>query len=175
VATHVISLDPTLVLFTETESHRPVVYIGLSPLLGSVVFADMEQYNTNPDVVRFVSHLGGHARSFERLRTLLVQRRDKPTYDDLFSEFKKFLVFDDPSSLNLPVKLIVDCLLGRKVNMADLAGNSKLVSYYVQQVCKPENVTLVYFMCMISFHCFLFPPSGANSAIRRCLSFNGSA
>ena len=95
----------------------------------------MAQYNKNPDVMRFVSHLGGHARSFEWLRTLLEKRRDKPTYDDLFGEFKKLVVADQPASFEIPAKLIVDCLLGRTVKIFDLLSNGKPVSYYVQQVC----------------------------------------
>lgn len=118
-----------------SASGRPVKYIALPPLLGSVVFADMQQYQ-NPEVARFVSHMGGHPRSFEWLRAALKQRRDKPTYDDLFGEYKKSVSAAENASINIPAKLIANCLLQNTVNFFDPAGaiDSKPISYYIDQV-----------------------------------------
>ena len=118
-----------------SASGRPVKYIALLPLLGSVVFADMEQFQ-NPEVARFVSHMGGHPRSFEWLRAALKQRRDKPTYDDLFGEYKRSVSADELTSISIPAKLISHCLLRHTVNFFDPAGaiDSKPILYYVDQV-----------------------------------------
>ena len=118
-----------------SASGRPVKYIALLPLLGSVVFADMLQFR-NPEVARFVSHLGGHPRSFEWLRAALKQRRNKPTYNDLFGEYKKSITADEHASINIPAKLISQCLLRHTVNFFDPASaiDSKPISYYVDQV-----------------------------------------
>ena len=101
----------------------------------------MKQYE-NPEVARFVSHLGGHPRSFEWLRTALKQRRDKPTYDDLFGEYKKSIIADENASINMPAKLIVDCLLRRTVSIFDPSGaiDSKPISYYIDQVGKSCDI-----------------------------------
>ena len=112
-------------------SGRPVKYIALPPLLGSVVFQDVKEYKANPEAVRLVSHLGGHPRSFQLLRSVL-ERFKGASYDMLFGLLYDDMVARDETARDTPPELIADCLLGREVDYYGTVGG-KPYSYYVEQ------------------------------------------
>ena len=116
-------------------SDRPLHFIPLPPLSGATVFADEPQYKQNPDVARFVSHLGGHARSFAVALKYLQSNPSGVSYRDLNTHLLESSVFRSILAMRIPKSLLVDCLLRQHVGyMEPPCGSDLPYSHFVAHV-----------------------------------------